>query len=642
MRTDLLALGPEALTQLSNAGLYKRAQREFDGGYRPELRVADDGAVHGRYADGVEASLPAGASLREGRCTCGAAGICRHRLALVLAYRLHASAASATPAAPADPSSIDEAALVASLPRAIVEAARRLTARGLVVDVERASAADPIATARLPTATVRFLAGADLAFARCDCALGERCEHVVLAVRAFRLAAERDTDAPRARVELGARDDATAEQWPAVDALVALVVERGVAAGAATHAAALTAAFDEARERRATWLTFALEALQEWLHGFDARSARYRSEDGIALVAELAARTRAANGAGALSRRDVLGVDEPMESELGRTRLVSLGARVQVDGGTRVVRVALIDPDTGTRLVVRHESAVAAEAAPGAIERLRVASGVALGALARGQIVATTLRRRANGELKIGATWGGRLSLTPQNGDWRTLPAAAVIRDLAAWRDAEREAVPGVLRPRHGLADFRVIAFDTVRDVAYDPVEQCLTAWCEDAAGNAFALVREHDGAAPGALDALYAALTGATGAPRFVAGPLRRDGAFVRVDPWSVATTTRLCVPDTENATGALAAAPVGRLPRAHDPLASVLHDAALILAEALHRGLRDAGEGWRERARSVARRLDEAGLATLAAGCGEVAKNAQSAVVDNALRLLLLRERL
>lgn len=436
------------------------------------------------------------------------------------------------------------------------------------------------------------------------------------------------------------RDDAAPEAWPAIDALIALVVERGAAAGAATYAGVLTAAFDEARERRATWLVFALEALQEWLHGFDARSARYRSEDGIALIAELAARTRAASGAGALSRRDVLGVDEPMESELGRTRLVSLGARVQIDDGTRVVRVALIDPDTGTRLVVRHESAMAADASHGAIERLRVASGVALGALA--QIVATTLRRRANGELKIGATYGGRLSLTPQNGDWRTLPAAAVIRDLAAWRDAEREAAPAVLRPRHGLTDFRVIAIGAVRDVAYDPIEQCLYAWCIDAAGNAFALVREHDAAAPGALDTLYAALTGADGEPRYVAGPTRSDGAFVRVDPWSVATATRLCVPDTENATGALATAPVGRLPRAHDPLATVLHDAALVLAEALHRGLRDAGEGWRERARSAARRLDEAGLATLAAGCGEVAKNTQSAVVDNVLRLLLLRERL
>ncbi len=423
VRTDLLALGAEALTQLTNAGLYKRAQREFDAGYRPELTLAADGGVHGRYADGVETSLPAGASLREGRCTCGAPGVRRHRLALVLAYQAHARAAATTVDVPADvptdPATIDEAALTASLPRAIVEAARRVAARGLVVEIERASAADLIATARLPTATVRFLAGADLAFARCDCALGERCEHAVLAVRAFHVAAERDLAAPRVRVELGAREAAGDAAWPAIDALLAALIEHGVANGAAVHATALTAAFDSARERRATWLVLALEALQEWLHGFDARSARYRSEDGIALVAELVARTRASSGAGALAARDVLGVDEPMESELGRTRLVSLGARVQAEGGTRVVRVALLDPDTG---IAPDRAACERDSRGRAARRDRTvarASGVALGALARGQIVATSLRRRANGELKIGATYGGRLSLTPQNGDWR-------------------------------------------------------------------------------------------------------------------------------------------------------------------------------------------------------------------------------
>lgn len=642
MRADLAALGSEALIQLANAGLYKRAQREFDAGYRPELELGADDAVTGRYPDGVTTSLPAGATLREGRCSCGAPGVCRHRIALVLAYQAQAAAAPVAAVVPADPSTIDEAALAARLPRAIVEAGKRLATRGLVVEIERASATDPIATARLPTATVRFLAGADAAFARCDCTLGERCEHLVVAVRAFHVAAERDAVSPRVRVELGARDDASEAAWPALDALVAHVVARGAAAGAATYAATLTAAFDEARERRATWLVFALEALEEWLHGFDARSARYRSEDGIALVAELVARTRAARGAGVLATRDVLGVDEPMESELGRTRLVSLGARVEADGATRLVRIALVDPDTGTRLVIRHTSAIAQNEAPGAIERLRVAPSVALGALARGQIVATTLRRRANGEVKIGATWGGRLSLTPQNGDWSTLPAAAVIRDLAAWRAAERHAVPGMLRPRQGLADFRIVAIGAMRDVVYDPVEQVLYAWCDDAAGNAFAIVREHDAAAPGALDALYTALSGASGEVRYVAGAARYDGALLWIDPWAVATATRLCVPDAANADGALGAAPIGRMPRADDALAAALHDAALVLAEVLHRGLRDAGEGWRERARRCARHLDEIGLATLASGMSDVARGTHDAVVDNALRLQLLRESL
>jgi hypothetical protein len=82
--------------------------------------------------------------------------------------------------------------------------------------------------------------------------------------------------------------------------------------------------------------------------------------------------------------------------------------------------------------------------------------------------------------------------------------------------------------------------------------------------------------------------------------------------------------------------------MPRADDALAAALHEAALVLAEALHRGLRDAGEGWRERARQCARHLDEIGLATLAGGLSDVARGMRDAVVDNALRLQLLREAL
>ena len=85
-RTDLLALGPEALAALANLGLVKRAQRELAAGARPELVIEADGTVIGTFADGVCPRLPPGVRLEAGSCSCKAAGVCRHRIAVVLAY----------------------------------------------------------------------------------------------------------------------------------------------------------------------------------------------------------------------------------------------------------------------------------------------------------------------------------------------------------------------------------------------------------------------------------------------------------------------------------------------------------------------------------------------------------------------------
>ncbi|MBC8072848.1 MAG: hypothetical protein IAG13_31290, partial [Deltaproteobacteria bacterium] len=93
-RDDLLALGPDALATLANLGLVKRAQREIAAGQGPTIALEDDGTVVGTFADGVCASLPLGSRLEACRCTCKATGVCRHRIAVVLAYRESATAAA--------------------------------------------------------------------------------------------------------------------------------------------------------------------------------------------------------------------------------------------------------------------------------------------------------------------------------------------------------------------------------------------------------------------------------------------------------------------------------------------------------------------------------------------------------------------
>lgn len=91
-RADLLALTPDTLSALANRGLVKRATKELDAGTAPSLTTEPDTTVRARFDDGITAVLPPGVGLDKGSCSCAAPGVCRHLVALVLAYQRDAGA----------------------------------------------------------------------------------------------------------------------------------------------------------------------------------------------------------------------------------------------------------------------------------------------------------------------------------------------------------------------------------------------------------------------------------------------------------------------------------------------------------------------------------------------------------------------
>jgi uncharacterized Zn finger protein len=185
VRSDLVALTDDGLIQLANAGLVKRGLRELAEGTGPAVGELPDGMIEARFADGTLTRLAVGQALAEASCTCPASGMCRHRIALVLAYRHANRVSDAAPSPSWDPGTLDLAALEAALSTAGQAELARLRASPLLVRLARG--ATPAAS--LPMATVRFLAPNNAAYARCDCSTGVKCVHVVLAVEAFRLSA---------------------------------------------------------------------------------------------------------------------------------------------------------------------------------------------------------------------------------------------------------------------------------------------------------------------------------------------------------------------------------------------------------------------------------------------------------------------
>src|SRR5690242_16619375 len=135
VRADLLALTPAGLTQISNAGLVKRSQRDLDSGQVPDINETDDGAIEARFSDGTLTRLAAGRTPTDATCSCPASHMCRHRVMLVLAYqRLHAAQERAESW---DPALLDLAGYESTLTVEARADLKRLLSAPLAVALER-------------------------------------------------------------------------------------------------------------------------------------------------------------------------------------------------------------------------------------------------------------------------------------------------------------------------------------------------------------------------------------------------------------------------------------------------------------------------------------------------------------------------
>lgn len=646
----LLRLTPEALAQLTNLGLVKRAQREVEGGAPAQLGRGEDGALRGEFADGVVTEFAPGQGVADARCSCGAA-LCRHRLIVVLAWQRRVGAQA--PRALPSPGAIGEDALQAWAGPTAWTQALRLREAGLLVDIRRGDDGDPVPTALLPQATVRFHGGDDPGAAQSDASPVDHRACVVLGFLAFRAADAECPGQAHARVQLGARAVAADGLDSACARLLAGLFRHGLADGGARHASALSELLAQAQRASATWLLLALQDLELWLAAFDARSARFEAAHGLRLLAELGARIRAARGSGELAAQHALGVGEKLETPLARVRLRALGLRIEADREQRLARIALFDPDTSARTAwsCRWDNQGATGAA--AVERTRqarVANSGRLSELAHGQLVTVSAHRRADGELRLGAGHGGRTSLLAQSPDWSDLPAGLVLRRLADWRAARAHLPPEALRPRHALAAHVVFAPTAVADLGYDPASQSVHALLLDADDEALLLTRPWEAAAPGALDALARALSAAA-APRHVAGTLREDGGLPVLDPWALSDGATLTIPDLAAPDDAVRDLPLGAVPQAEDPLAHTLTRAADWLAVRLLSG--PGAASWTTRGQELAialRRVgwEDLGEAVLALGAAleDPAERGDTrladAAIDVLLRLALTRETL
>lgn len=600
-RADLLALTDDGLIQLANAGLVKRALREVAAGQGPAVAETADGSVEARFPDGTLTRLAPGRSLAQATCTCPASGLCRHRVALAVAYRASAPAVDEpgqdAPSAAWDPGTLDGAAFEAGLAGAASAEFKRLLAAGLTVGLERGA----VPVAHLPTASVRFLVPGAVAYARCDCAAGGGCAHVALAIRAFRDAA----GAAEIRIGVHPADSANPPARPAdgiaeaVDALLAGLLAHGTVAGPGAHGGVLDRLRRTAEARGATQILLALIDLDAQFTAYAERSARYDEGTVLALATELSARIRVGDAA-------ALGLGQAYETAMAKTRLTSLGTRLEARGDTVLATVALADTDTGATLALERAYAPA-EGEAGFIAGLpgrALVPGLGLGGTGHGQILTSVARRRADGLLALGQGARGRTALLPREATLR-LPVPLSVRETGTLLSRLAGRPPRFLRPRQRLDALHLFDVAAVLGQAWSPGRQVWQAALElPEDGGTLHLARGYDRAAPGALDALAAVFAGRSGPVRQVAGTAWiEDGALV-CDPWSVGAD-RLVVPDLAGTEIAGASVPPAPVAAARSPV----EDAQGLLAGALHAGHRAFTASCRASAPRLIARLEATG---------------------------------
>ncbi|WP_433381447.1 hypothetical protein ACQPZX_17120 [Actinoplanes sp. CA-142083] len=667
MRADLLALTPDTLAELTNRGLVKRATREVERD-APTITEDPDGTVHATTSDGTATSLPPG-GLEAGKCGCGAPGVCRHIVGLVLAYRAHqtAGAAAAPTTTDHDPATAEAAANGTSEGGASGAGVSRAGASGADASGAGASGAgasgadasgagasagsdgagavgwspgaftDAELTARIGermmTAARRVERGGYVARVHRG-RPGDPVPTVELPTATVRFLVPGNLGFARTDAVAGVRDDVIAlavwafraadAQGPGETDLQVQVGGggRAVSGPALERAVALAGlVLREGSVHLGAGIGAEVTGVRR-----DLDAARMRWP--LLAVDDLVAQLDAYRDRSARYRPEALA--DHVAELFARHRAVTRGGasltsrvlgtdeasetplrRARLDG--LGARVSAVGEERVVDVFLAHSDSATVlvlrrayeTEEPGPRLAERRVAGVTIGALAGGAVITESAARSASRTVRLGARRLSRTEAMASRGSWQGLPRALIAADLSALA-AELDALPPrPVRARVEAELVRVIPIGEVVSVSYAPGAQRLDAVIADSAGALATITATHAACAPGRLDGVAAALAGEV---RYVAGSVRRGGGGIIVDPLGFAVGDGVLVPDLSPADGG--ADPYDRPDPTSDPLGHALEEALALLAEIAHRGLVHTPPTMAGRLRQAADRLGQVGL--------------------------------
>jgi hypothetical protein len=614
-RSDLLALSPDDLAALSTRGKVKEAAKDLDDhGVTGEVAESADGGVRVAWSDGRTSELPPGATLRAGKCSCGAVGTCKHLVRLVLLYQRWAAAPPAA-SEPWDPGAISDDELARHFRPSALRKIRDQFDAGVLAELVRG--ARPVARFSVPVGRVRFLVPGDVRYARCDCAKPAPCDHVPLAVWAFRrLPAARAAGV----ITAGAKaPPAPADLLDAAEEVLRDLARQGVAGATRGWTGRLSRLAARCAEADLVWPGEVIDELLRQQESYASHDARFDPGRVASLVGELAVRLDAIrHDTGAVPQLLVRGTaaDRPVALEFGEFRGLGAGVRV----GRKGVELAayLYDRNAGGVVSVTRHVADPDQARDfGALGAHAAVKGASFHDLGVGVLQLKGGRRSPGGELRPGRS--GAAVLSEDRFAWEDIEPPVLVERFAELDDRLSQLPPTSLRPRRAAEDFHVLRVAGLAAARFDAASHAVQAVVSDGEGRQALIEHPYTTRGRAGAEALLRRLTGNQGRLVFVAGQARRAAGGLVVAPaclvWEDGGRRSALQPWVERGPGDGESAPLGDLtPRTGDPVLDYVQEVQGELGELLLLGLSRADDRLARRWRELVGRGEAVGFARLA----------------------------
>lgn len=527
LRADLLALTSDDLATLSTRGRVNEARRDLDDlGVSGELTESPAGDLRVVWSDGRTSELPAGSAPAQGRCSCNAVDLCKHLVRLVLLYQRRVDAPAA--AEPWDPGAISDNELGRHYRPAALKKLHRQFEEGILAELVRGSR--PVARFHVPTGAVRFLVPGDLRYTRCDCARPAPCDHVALAVWAFR----RLDPALRAGVvSAGAALPDAPEPLPGdLDALLAELAIQGVSGSGKEIIGRLARLENACRDAGLVWPAELLAGLATEQGSYAAHDARFDPAHLADLLGELAVRLAAIRaGSAELPQALIRGSTADRAVELSKGLYWGLGCGVR-PGRSGVEMIAYLH-DVRSGGVVTVSKQVPDAEAPRSFAQLgrhAAVKGASYAALGVGVLQLDGGRRTAGYELLPGRA--PAVVSVQERFSWEEIAPPVLVEEFAELEDRLATLPPSALRPRRRAEDYHVLQVAAVQQARFDAAAHRVQAVLVDRRGRQALLEHPWTSRGRAGAETLLARLGGDEETIRFVAGPVRRSMAGLVVQP--------------------------------------------------------------------------------------------------------------
>ncbi|MGW6036584.1 hypothetical protein ACWFOS_23340 [Gordonia terrae] len=629
-REDLLSMNTEVLVALSNRGVVNRAMR--DTADAPPLVEETEKGIRAVFETGQTVELASGSSLTESSCTCGATTICRHRIALVLAYQ--SGIPDVAPQPDWSPGEFTDTQLAQALGRTALRKANDHMAMGYTATVHRGSLGHHEVRVDLSHATVRFLVPHNLDHAHSTATRQTAAVTIVLAVWAARHADHTGEDV----VHLGGDGLAAAGTQAEYDGalgVVASILNAGAAHLTESLRAELERGLVKLRTGTATWITDATAELLDTVDALAQRHTRYSRRRLCELMVEAHNRATLAGMNEPPIGREASGVDVTPETPIRRTIFTGLGAR---RGGT------IESPEIDTFLYDRAAQTISVWTREASTNLRSDGPGTRTYLIASGSVIAESAVRLAGGRLRFSRTGPKSLAPLPPDPDvWPTLGDRLYITEFAILRRQLADRQPSFTQKRVVGPSVFIVAIAHVGTVDYSPGDQTLRAWVHDASGDRAIIETEFRPECAGALDAVADALRHNINA---VSGHVRlRDGELV-VDPYALVSDGTILVPqllpDPQSRTTSSAVA------TQRDPVVDLIRDALDLMGELAERGLEQPTASAADSADELANRASASRMTDTEQSLRSVANSLRNGAVEDrrkawiaaATRLVVLSE--